>query len=300
MHVGDKRLSVNVGVGIQSGDGRMGYLPTLDGWRAIAVVMVIFAHAGGAKLFPGLSTYDPFSMIGVEIFFGLSGFLICTRLLAEEREMGRISLSKFYLRRVFRIQPPAWFYLAALAVLAGIGLIAVSLPEFLGSFLLVRNYYPLAVTWYTDHFWSLAVEEHFYLFLPLFLLLAPPQHRLWLLFGFALAGAGWRSFDNRWGGGTVIFPGLIPHHRTDHCLDGLLFGCWTALLAHRWPGAFAGKASLVAGLACILILVSVIVLAGPGLQVVRAFVIPWILIGTVVHPGSPLGRITGMKLTKRG
>src|SRR4051812_39674608 len=150
-----------------------GHLPTLDGWRGVAVLMVIVFHAL-ASPYP---VFRPLGGLGVSIFFALSGLLICNRLLAEFGRGGRIDLPGFYVRRAFRILPPAFAYLAALAALG-----AATPPE-LGSCLLFwRNYYT-GGGWCTGHFWSLAVEEHFYLFFPVLLAWAGPRRALPLAAG---------------------------------------------------------------------------------------------------------------------
>jgi peptidoglycan/LPS O-acetylase OafA/YrhL len=84
-----------------------GYLPTLDGWRAIAVLCVILFH-DSLHSYGVLSTawFHEHGSFGVDIFFGISGLLICSRLLEEEDKYGRISLRRFYVRRAFRILPP--------------------------------------------------------------------------------------------------------------------------------------------------------------------------------------------------
>lgn len=90
-----------------------GYLPTLDGWRAIAILGVMVAHgtaasfgAGGAFANASLYALSRYGAMGVDVFFGISGFLICSRLIAEHRARGRINLKGFYIRRFFRIPPP--------------------------------------------------------------------------------------------------------------------------------------------------------------------------------------------------
>src|SRR5471030_1514150 len=106
-----------------------GYLPTLDGWRALAILGVMLQHMTLSFFYP----HDPYpneralhiSRLlgdkGVEIFFAISGFLICSRLLQEHRRQGQVSLRAFYIRRFFRILPPYIFYLVALAWIASGG-----------------------------------------------------------------------------------------------------------------------------------------------------------------------------------
>src|SRR5215469_16278217 len=95
-----------------------GYLPTLDGWRAIAVVFVILYHDSVYTLGPvSTAWFQSHGLYGVDIFFGISGLLICSRLLEEEELPGAISLQDFYIRRAFRILPPAYIYLFSIALL---------------------------------------------------------------------------------------------------------------------------------------------------------------------------------------
>jgi peptidoglycan/LPS O-acetylase OafA/YrhL len=160
-----------------------GYLPTLDGWRAIAILAVIACHASGSYFYPwgsypsdsGLWIASLLGDKGVEIFFAISGFLICTRLLQEHHDTGRIGLKSFYLRRAFRILPPYFLYLVILASIAAAGVVQVAPIEWWSCGFFFRNYIPdLAPPfsgWYTGHFWSLSIEEHFYLFWPLMLVL---------------------------------------------------------------------------------------------------------------------------------
>src|SRR5579862_8168790 len=91
-------------------------LPTLDGWRAVAILLVIWCHFGmGLWTNEGAfetGTWAHYGGFGVDVFFGISGLLI-TRLLLEERDRdGSISLKGFYTRRAFRILPPCVAYLA--------------------------------------------------------------------------------------------------------------------------------------------------------------------------------------------
>src|SRR5688572_8667169 len=90
------------------------WIPTLDGWRAVAVIMVVVSHELVSK--PGVNhsiegVVARLGPLGVQIFFAISGYLICTLLLLEA-DKRPISLRAFYTRRVFRILPPAFTYLA--------------------------------------------------------------------------------------------------------------------------------------------------------------------------------------------
>jgi peptidoglycan/LPS O-acetylase OafA/YrhL len=145
------------------------YIPTLDGWRAIAILLVLFEHASFRTFRP--VGWTQLGGHGVEIFFVLSGFLITGKLLEDN------SLSRFYMRRVFRILPILIAYISAISVL-GFALQRIPLlgSEIAASLLFVRNYcfFPLMTStgagWFTSHLWSLSIEEQFYLVWPLVLL----------------------------------------------------------------------------------------------------------------------------------
>ena len=152
------------------------YLPTLDGWRAVAIAMVVLSHslttesaANGGGGLVNLLTFR-LGTFGVMLFFAISGYLICTRLLIEEDTNGSISLRSFYIRRVFRILPPAYGYLAVLIALALTGILVAGWKDIAGAAFFFSNYVP-SQSWFTGHFWSLAIEEHFYLLWPPILVL---------------------------------------------------------------------------------------------------------------------------------
>src|SRR5437764_2603802 len=117
---------------------RTNYIPTLDGWRTIAVLLVIGYH-GTPPTAPWFAVFN-YGHHGVNIFFGISGFLICSRLLDEERRSGRISLKRFYLRRAFRILPPAFLYILFINLMASLSLMTPPTAlESLGSLFFFRN-----------------------------------------------------------------------------------------------------------------------------------------------------------------
>ncbi len=142
------------------------YIPTLDGWRCVAICSVLLFH--------GMHTDNDTTRItfllgrigvnGVLIFFAISGFLITDLLLNEEAGNGRISLRGFYIRRAFRILPPALTYLAVLVILGMFSVINVTPASVIPALFFFANY--VFRGWFTAHFWSLSIEEHFYLFWP--------------------------------------------------------------------------------------------------------------------------------------
>lgn len=280
------------------------YRPTLDGWRAIAILLVMFAH-GGSELFHAdgrfsNSTWYALSQhgsFGVDLFFGISGLLICGRLLDENERTGGISLGSFYIRRVLRILPPAFAYLAAVGLLATAGVIVVTPREWLSSVFFSRNYIvmPADAGWYTGHFWSLAVEEHFYLIWPFALLTLGSRRGRRYLPAIAIAVAAWRVTDFHWFQGQIL-PGVLSgnlYERTDTRFDGLLWGCWIALIvsvpAYRAALSRRLSASVIAVLA--IVLVACIALNPPLQMAWEAFLVPLILVGTVLNPTLLFSRI---------
>ena len=147
--------------------GRLGYRPSLDGLRAIAIIVVVSVHT---------FRWPTDGTLGVDLFFVLSGFLITTLLLEEHASTGAITLRGFYGRRVRRLGP------ALLALL--IIYTAVTLVRWPSGVVATHLIFPL--TWTTNlamagggtgvgdglqHLWSLAAEEQFYLLWPVVLIL---------------------------------------------------------------------------------------------------------------------------------
>jgi peptidoglycan/LPS O-acetylase OafA/YrhL len=143
------------------------YYPALDGMRGIAILMVLLAHLGLNRYLWKIKFYLV-SNTGVSIFFVLSGFLITTLLLKELLKTGEISLKRFYIRRTLRILPLAYLFLLVLLLLDQVFNLNVKAVDFIASFLFFKNF-PMQNEPYTAHFWSLAVEEQFYITFPILL-----------------------------------------------------------------------------------------------------------------------------------
>ena len=144
-----------------------GYIKSLDGVRAFAILLVMSLHSGVTW----------FGWIGVQLFFVLSGFLIGGILWRDRAAEGGVGfkLKKFWVRRALRIFPLYFGYLAALTIVY----LCVHYPDALKRYLpyLLTYTYNFTRTftgwkWYPafTHFWSLCIEEQFYLFFPLFIL----------------------------------------------------------------------------------------------------------------------------------
>ncbi len=201
----------------------------IDAWRFLAVVMVIQSHIfvySGLKvtlLVPYLDPLDRLGELGVLIFFVISGFVICSGLVAEKSRTGTICLPAFYVRRCYRIIPPLWLYLSSLLPLDAVGIIEISPQQALTSASFLCNMpFPDGCSWFAGHTWTLAYEEQFYLIFPLLMLFVPLLNNS-VRFGLAI-------------GGLII--GSVLLNRTGHLFLGeylmyfifLLTGCCCALL----------------------------------------------------------------------
>lgn len=147
---------------------KLGYIPSLDGLRAFAIILVLLAHSN----FP-LSFFEN-GGVGVPVFFALSGFLITTLLLEEFKKNKDLSFKAFYIRRTFRLFPALYTLLAVNFIYAfffNSEMFSKILPEIIASGLYVYN---LSWLWHVKkvmlyHNWSLGVEEQFYLIWPIIL-----------------------------------------------------------------------------------------------------------------------------------
>jgi peptidoglycan/LPS O-acetylase OafA/YrhL len=146
---------------------RGNYYPVLDGMRGVAILIVLLAHLGLNRYLWKFKFYLV-SNTGVSMFFVLSGFLITTLLLKELLQTGEISLKRFYIRRALRILPVAYLFLVVLIMLNQVYSLNIGAAHFIASFLFYKNL-PMPNEPYTAHFWSLAVEEQFYLTFPVLL-----------------------------------------------------------------------------------------------------------------------------------
>lgn len=201
----------------------------IDAWRFLAVVMVIQSHIfvySGLEvtlLAPYLDQLDRLGDLGVLVFFVISGFVICSGLVAEKSRTGTICLPAFYVRRFYRIIPPLWLYLSALLLFDAVGIIEISPQQALTSASFLCNMpFPEGCSWFAGHTWTLAYEEQFYLLFPLLMLFVPLINNS-LRFGLAI-------------GGLIIASVLL--NRTGYLFFGeylmyfifLLTGCCCALL----------------------------------------------------------------------
>jgi peptidoglycan/LPS O-acetylase OafA/YrhL len=166
-------------------------IPSLDGLRAVSILMVLASHASGTRNAPFAI---PLAELGVRIFFSISGYLITTLLLAELERAGDISLRRFYLRRTLRIFPAYYTYVCAILLAAAVGWVALWPGDALHAFTYTTNYHSHRA-WWLGHSWSLAVEEQFYLIWPALLVLVGARRGLAVAAGFVLAAPALRLVD---------------------------------------------------------------------------------------------------------
>jgi peptidoglycan/LPS O-acetylase OafA/YrhL len=202
------------------------YRPALDGVRGIAILLVLGKHAFGWPKQGGL---------GVDLFFVLSGFLITSLLLEEQRERGRVSLRHFFWRRALRLFPALITMLLAYAT---VKVAQGELPDAAGPLALAATYtanlalagdissMPEALT----HLWSLAQEEQFYLLWPPLLVFGLALRRSRLLPHFVIGAIILVALERaRLGGAGASLDRVYfaPDTHAEPLLVGCLFGIWS-------------------------------------------------------------------------
>jgi peptidoglycan/LPS O-acetylase OafA/YrhL len=254
-------------------------IPTLDGWRAVAILLVIVSHFN----LQGLASVGQF---GVSIFFSISGYLITTLLLRECAANGRISLSAFYSRRAWRLLPASWAYLGVLLVLG----LAGPTRWVLGCFFFFSNYVPqLDQSRAAGHFWSLSMEEQFYFLWPPILAAAGKKRASAILWSAIAAVALWRPW-------AVTHPlqGLALSHRIDLRLDAFAIPCLLAIYLdwpanrERFRGLVPPSFGLLAGL---LAGASVLSSSRSVIYFATAALLPLTVVSMVQSPHFPVSRI---------
>ena len=219
------------------------YFPGLDGLRAIAVVAVLLFHAGIADAGGGF--------LGVSLFFTLSGFLITGLLIRESAGTGRISLRRFWGRRIRRLMPAALLclglvvagarWLVARPVLPRLRLDVVAAATNVANWRFVTAHQSYAELFAHQpsavlHFWSLAIEEQFYLVFPCIAALLLSRRRTWALpVGLAVLIAASVTASVMTGSHDVVYYGT--HTRAAELLIGGLLAC----VVHRRAGVHAER-----------------------------------------------------------
>jgi len=220
------------------------YIPSLDGLRAICIAAVIFVHMPAPSGHPWIAAIHRRGWYGVDMFFILSGFLITWILAVEAESTGTVDLRRFYRARALRLMPA---YISTIVlVLAGSRLLDVAqgtaeyrlaglwplfLSYTLNIWIAATAIWPCGVS----HFWSLCVDEHFYISWSLIMkrvgLGRVTRVALLAIPAVAVYRTGWYLWMNR---GHLAIPSEAAmfriYYATDTRIDAILVGCALALL----------------------------------------------------------------------
>ena len=291
------------------------YIPALDGLRAFAVLAVIAYHLG--------MQWAPGGLLGVTVFFVLSGYLITSLLLIEWDNTETINLPQFWLRRVRRLMPAIVLVIvctAALCALLDHSLLTKLRDDMWAALLWVTNWwYIFQDASYFDalgapspltHFWSLAIEEQFYLVWPVVLLVAHKTGvKRTTMRNATLIVALLSALEMALLYNPLDDPSRV-YYGTDTRAFSLLIGAW---LAFVWPSHMLGAQKSVhltkqvrnvldgVGIVALVALLGLIVFVdgfSPFLYrggILLASVLTAVVIAVMVHPASLLGRFAGTK-----
>jgi len=204
-------------------------LHSLDGLRAISILLVLVGHLAGTLNAPAILTpLRPLGNFGVVIFFVISGFLITLLLLNELRCRGKIDMRGFYLRRCFRIFPAFYFFIGCVVLANAGGYLELKSNDVLHAATFTMNYHHERA-WALNHTWSLAVEEQFYLLWPLLLLLLGVRRALTCAIFLVIAAPLIRVI--MWYGLDASVSAMTREFQAVG--DAIATGCLLAVLQHR-------------------------------------------------------------------
>jgi peptidoglycan/LPS O-acetylase OafA/YrhL len=215
--------------------------PSLDGWRAMSIIMVLGSHCKAVAGFPKSLDRVFYWLfdgdLGVRCFFVISGFLISYLLLKENNQAGSVSLRKFYIRRALRILPVYFAFLLVMFLLQIFTAWHQPLIVWTGNLTFTTDFLP--TTWTTGHLWSLAIEEQFYLLWPLLLVwigLKGNARTIFYILGIPLIVAPICRMITHLAYANLlppVFHALFPWSSFLNYFDSLAVGCLTAILLAR-------------------------------------------------------------------
>ena len=258
-------------------------IASLDGWRGIAILLVLLDHIAGTFRMSFLGRWSLCGQHGVTIFFVLSGFLITTKLMEHPGEFRR-----FYIRRFFRLLPVAWAFLLFLPILGALlHTRTLGWRETIACLFFFRNYVA-PEPGYTAHFWSLSIEEQFYLIWPAILYLAGTRKAGFIALIAALVCAGYRG---------VVWASYHGMSTTQTQLraDALLIGCLLALLL-----ANARRRQQIARFSNYLVIPAAVVLIYCMAHYQRfpssfeCIAIAALMAASILHPAQPLALVLSL------
>lgn len=215
------------------------YHPALDGLRALAVVMVVLFHAGATSGLPGLA---PGGFIGVSVFFTISGFLVTSLLLREHRGSGSIDFARFWGRRIKRLWPASLVVVSGAVALAPRYWDGMQPSDAVAGVFGYTNWHVIrsgqdellrTIVGPLGPFWSLAIEEQFYVLLSIaFVACMRTARPVRTLTYVVVIGWCWSL------AAEVIIAG--PQYRLEFGADTrggeILAGCALAIALHERPG----------------------------------------------------------------
>jgi peptidoglycan/LPS O-acetylase OafA/YrhL len=208
----------------------------LDLLRALAIFLVLGRHIPLGETNPAvgsfLAVWKRGGWIGVDLFFVLSGFLVSGLLFKTHLRSGRLDVKRFFIRRAFRIYPPFLFLVFVTLAIRFLDRVPSPISVIIPEFLFVQNYFE--GLWL--HTWSLAVEEHFYLLLPLILAILlqrrgadDPFRKLPIIFLIMAAAILSMRVVSSYAVPFSVRTAVFPSHLR---LDSLFFGVLLSYLYH--------------------------------------------------------------------
>ena len=249
-----------------------GHLAVLDGWRGVSILFVLAAHL--LPLGPrALQLNSSVGILGMALFFNLSGFLITSFLLQDQR------IGAFLIKRFCRVLPLAWLYLAV-----ALSLSAAPLSTWLSQFLFYANLPPQHLTPMTEHMWSLSMEVQFYVGVALLVVVLRARGLLLLpilgvMFTLLRASQG-------------IMASSVSYYR----IDEILAGCTLALAFHGpFSARFRELLAQVPQWWLFLLLALSSMPQGGWLNYLRPYLAAVLIGATIVRPGTGLVRLLGSR-----
>ncbi len=213
------------------------HLASLDGARALSILLVLIAHGAGAYGLQAVGAQhdllEHLGQLGVSIFFVISGLLITWLMIKERDATGSVSLSSFYIRRALRILPVFCLLILSVSILKQFKFISITWVDIFRALSFTHNY-PLHLhadidySWWLHHTWSLSLEEQFYLVWPSLFVFLPKRISPRLAVVLAFAGPLLRLMNYFF---LPAFRGAENgafHTR----IDILMVGCAAAFLLH--------------------------------------------------------------------
>jgi peptidoglycan/LPS O-acetylase OafA/YrhL len=248
------------------------HLAVLDGWRGLSILFVLAAHL--LPLGPRTLQFNySIGILGMVVFFNLSGFLITSFLLQDQR------IGAFLIKRFCRVLPLAWLYLAL-----ALSMSAAPLSTWLSHFLFYTNFPPNDLLPMTEHLWSLCMEVQFYVGVALLVILFRARGLL-LLPLLAVMFTVLRAANG-------VMASSVSYYR----IDEILAGCALALAYHgRFGIRFREWLTHIPQWWLMVLLVLSSMPQGGWLNYLRPYLAALLIGATIVRPGTGLARLLGWR-----